>query len=86
MSTYFLNFDLGVGKRISADLSNLTPNIFVTSFNDFLYHEKDSSNPAHFGKSWYGEEFSDNPGRYLNRSFSFDMSNIDVNSPIQLKM
>lgn len=85
MSTYFLNFDLGVGKRISADLSNLTPNIFVTSFNDFLYHEKDSSNPAHFGKSWYGEEFSDNPGRYLNRSFSFDMSNIDVNSPIQLK-
>ncbi len=83
-STYFLNFDKGPGKRIALQTSPGTPNVNVSSFNEFQFHEKDSVNLGRFGKTWWGDEFSDQPGRYLNRTFNFDIPNIDITTPVNI--
>ncbi|KXK43853.1 MAG: hypothetical protein UZ11_BCD004000413 [Bacteroidetes bacterium OLB11] len=83
-SHYFLNFDKGVGKRISLQNNPPTANTNSNSFNDFLFYEKDSVNLGKFGKMWWGDEFSDLPGRYLNRNYSFSFPNIDETTPIKI--
>jgi hypothetical protein len=72
---YFLTIG-GTGKRVQSVNTNLTPNITVTSFDDRSYHELDTINFLASGKQWYGEEFSNLPGRTLSRSFDFINSNI----------
>lgn len=83
-STYFLNFDKGPGKRIALQTAPGTPNVNVNSFNEFQFHEKDSVNLGRFGKTWWGDEFSDQPGRYLNRTFNFDIPAIDITTPVNI--
>lgn len=85
ISTYFLNFDKGQGKRIATQINMPNANVTVNSFNEFQFYEKDSVNLGKFGKTWWGDEFSDQPGRYLNKSFSFNLPNIDVNSTVNIK-
>jgi hypothetical protein len=85
-SYYFLNFDKGPGKRVSAAT---TPGAFTTvvnTYNDYYLIEKDSSNPGKFGKVWWGDEFSDQPGRFLNRTYSLPMSNLDLSAPVSIRM
>ncbi len=79
-SHYFLNFDKGIGKRVSLQSTVGASNVNVNSFNEFLFHENDSVNLGRFGKTWWGDEFSDQPGRYLNRTFTFSVPNIDGGS------
>lgn len=81
-SNYFLNFDKGAGKRIALQSAPGASNISVNSFNEFLFYEKDSVNLGRFGKTWWGDEFSDQPGRYLNRTFNFEIPNIDISAPV----
>ncbi|MDD5569721.1 MAG: type IX secretion system sortase PorU [Bacteroidales bacterium] len=78
---YFLTTDLGAGKRVSVQTSNTSaPTNTVTTFNDFLYHEKDSLNLWKSGKQWFGEYF-EQINSYL---FSFSFPNIDANSNIKV--
>jgi len=65
---YFINFDLGKGKRIPVVESSVQPpDNYVRSFDDYRYYENDTVNLIKSGKAWYGEEFyKDN----LNRNFS----------------
>lgn len=73
-SVYFLNFQ-GNGRRIQSAPAAGTPTASVSTFDDFFFYEKDSVNPGKFGKNWWGDEFSDQPGRYLNRSYSMNFPN-----------
>jgi hypothetical protein len=72
-SYYFLNFD-APGKRISSENGPSSANVTVTSFNDYAVHDEDLANPAHFGKTWWGEDFSKEPGKVDTRNF-------DLNTP-----
>lgn len=81
-SYYFLNFDLGAGKRISLENNPTTGNQTVTSYNDYQFHEQDSVNHGHYGKLWWGDEMSELPGRSLNKIFTFSFPDIDIATPI----
>ncbi|MBL7765922.1 MAG: type IX secretion system sortase PorU [Chitinophagaceae bacterium] len=84
-SYYFLSFNTGPGKRITTENSEATSNINVNSYNDFYFYEKDSVNPGKFGKAWYGDEFNDQPGRYMTRTYTVDMANLDANTPVSVR-
>ena len=76
---YFISTDLGSGKRISQQSSTTQPaNKFITKFNDYACHEKDSINLIKSGKEWYGENFD----ILTSYSFNFTFPNIDGNSMI----
>ena len=76
-SCYFINTDIGPGKRINIqNSSSLTPTHIYTTFNDYIYHEKDTINLLKSGKEWYGEYF--NSINY-NYSFNFIIPNINKN-------
>ncbi|OFX29275.1 MAG: hypothetical protein A2X08_13580 [Bacteroidetes bacterium GWA2_32_17] len=73
---YFLNTDIGLGKRITLRPSLTdTPNYIVTSFDDFQYHEVDLFNLLKSGKLWLGEKFDS----ILTYNLSFYFPNIDTN-------
>jgi hypothetical protein len=82
-SFYFLSIG-GNGKRIQSINNNVATNVTITSFNDRYYHELDTVNFLASGKQWYGEEFSNLPGRSLSRSFDFTIPNIINNSNVTL--
>lgn len=74
---YFINTDLGAGKRIATQASSsASPTHTVTSFDDFQFHENDAVNMIKSGREWYGEEF-DIVNSY---SFGFNFPNIDATS------
>jgi hypothetical protein len=82
VTTYFLTADLGTGKRISQQSSStLTPNKFITKFQDYACHEKDTVNLVTSGKEWYGENFD----ILTSFSFNFSFPNIDVSSKVKLQ-
>ncbi len=83
-SQYFLNFDQGVGKRIQYINPTGASTVNVNSFNEFVFYEKDSVNLGRFGKRWWGDEFNDIPGRYLNRTFSFSIPDCDQTTPLNI--
>jgi Peptidase family C25 len=82
-SFYFLTIG-GTGKRIQNINNNQAANISISSFNDRYYHELDTVNFLASGKEWYGEEFSNMPGRSLSRNFDFTIPNILNSSPATL--
>lgn len=65
---YFINVDMGPGKRIATQPSSAsTPTHLVNSFDDYAVHEYNDRNLIHSGSTWYGEYF-DNIDSY---DFSF---------------
>ena len=57
---YFLNFDLGQGKRIPEEFSTIVPFTHTsTSFDDYYAHELELENLIHTGKQWFGERFEE---------------------------
>lgn len=68
-SYYFLSVS-GNGKRIANSPLVSSPNITISSFSERYFHELDSLSFLLSGKQWYGEEFSDLPGRSLSRTFT----------------
>lgn len=53
-SYYFLNFDLGPGKRVTSENATGTSSLNVTSFNDYALIDNDSANLGGIGKVWWG--------------------------------
>ncbi len=57
---YFINVDIGPGKRIAEQYSTIIPPTYIsTSFNDYYYHELELENLIHSGRNWYGERFEE---------------------------
>ena len=72
---YFLTVG-GNGKRIIRSSNAGSPNIIINSFSGRYFHELDTVNFLASGKEWYGEEFSNLPGRSLTRNFSVNIPNV----------
>ncbi len=80
---YFLNFDLGSGKRIQTiPVSSATPTTISTRFDDYLVHELDQRSLLRSGRDWYGEVF-DNSNNSLTLPFFFP--SIDTLSPVRIR-
>lgn len=78
---YFINVDSGVdGKRINNSNSVIgnTTTINVSTFTDYLLHEKELFNYARVGRKWFGENFTVNN----QQNFSFNFPNIDATEPV----
>jgi hypothetical protein len=82
-SFYFLSIG-GNGLRVQNNNSSLLPNKVVTNFRDRFFYEFDSTNFLKSGKEWYGEEFSNSPGKQLTRTFSANFPNLIFSSPVQI--
>jgi len=83
-SFYFLSIG-GTGKRVAAIPLMTSPAVTVSSFSARFFHELDTVNFLNSGKEWYGEEFSQLPGRALSRSFPVDLPNLIPGSGIQVR-
>jgi hypothetical protein len=79
---YFLNFDMGEGKRISTlpETTNAATDT-VTTFNDYVFHESEKYNDTHSGRLFLGENFGYTP----EQKFSFSFPNIHTNTPIKVR-
>ena len=78
---YFLSIG-GTGKRMTVLPSLGSPNISINSFSGRFFHELDTVNFFGSGKEWYGEEFSNMPGRSVTRNFTVNIPNIINASPL----
>ena len=67
---YFLNFDLGDGKRIS-DLEEPIgdPTNFISTYDNYFAHELELENLINSGKDWYGEKFGETTSYNFNLEF-----------------
>ena len=74
--TYYYLTVGGDGKRIVRSPGAASPNVTINSFSARFVHELDTVNFLSSGKEWYGEEFSNLPGRSLTRSFAVSIPNI----------
>ena len=79
---YFINVDLGNGKRIFPQASSASlPTVNVTSFDDYRYVEDDNTNLIKSGREFYGVNFD----IITSYSFGFDFQNIDASSPASVR-
>lgn len=73
-SYYFLNVDLGPGKRIqNLSASTLPVAKTVNVFNEYKVFEKDSMNISHMGKEWYSNKMGDNISSSLTQNIAMDL-------------
>jgi hypothetical protein len=54
---YFLTIGEAPGLRPAAQASAAGATVTVTTFDDYLFHEKDQTNLIQSGREWYGERF-----------------------------
>lgn len=81
-TSYFLNFDLGTGKRITLEENNATPTVEVKTFDDYAFHEAEEQHLNLSGRIWYGEIFKSTDPML----FTFDQfRNIDTNTPLYIE-
>jgi len=76
---YFLNIDLGPGKRIVKESSLISPPTnTVSTFDDYAFHEQDAVNLIQSGNEWMGE-FFETTTQY---NFLFPFANISNSGPV----
>ena len=80
---YYINIG-GTGKRVSQQSPQGQPTVTVNSFNERYFYENDLVNLINSGKEWYGEEFNNNPGGSLTRSFTVDWPGLLTGQPLRL--
>jgi hypothetical protein len=82
-SYYYITSSAANGKRISPIVESTQAPIKVfTTFDDEVAHEVDRVNIVRLGRKWAGEQFNINP----EQSFNFSFPNIDVSSPVSIKI
>lgn len=82
-SFYFITVG-GVGLRVQNKNSTASPNQLATTFRDRYFYELDTINFLKSGKEWYGEEFSNTPGKTVTRNFSVSFPNLVTGTPVQI--
>jgi len=76
-SYYFINVDIGEGKRIEKQLWPAeNPTNFVSKYTDAIHYEVDEANLIKSGREWYGETFD----LYNNMEKEYSFSDFDPNS------
>ena len=79
---YFINTDIGKGKRITLKASlDIVPNYYSFRLDDHAFYELDQRNLIQSGRVWYGEVFDNTKTSY---DFPFNLPNIDSISPIRI--
>src|SRR5690606_4732162 len=78
-SFYFLTIG-GSGLRVPVQTTAPAPSTTVNSFNERYFHELDTVNFLASGREWYGEEFSNAPGKTLTRTFNLPLSDLQTQS------
>lgn len=66
----------GNGLRIPAQTGSFPATTTITSFDERYFHELDTVNFLSSGKEWFGEEFSNFPGRSSTRSFQLPLTDL----------
>lgn len=69
-SYYFINFDLGPGKRIGSISPNATPTVTVTDFDNYWLSDVDSFSVSNLGKVWWHKLFNTNSSNTLSQSLT----------------
>ena len=82
-SFYYLTIG-GTGLRIQNRTISTPANQQVTVFRDRYFYELDSLNFLKSGKEWYGDEFSNAPGRTLSKTFNLNFPNIITTTPVDI--
>lgn len=80
-SYYFLNFDIGAGKRVAQMSAPATANQTVNTFDDYAFHESEMVNLNHSGRVWHGEEFN----AQLSQDFAFNFPNLQQSIATYIK-
>ncbi|MES2545884.1 MAG: type IX secretion system sortase PorU [Bacteroidota bacterium] len=82
-SYYYVTSEGGDGKRIM-DLTQPigAPDINITTFDDYQFHEIDEVNVAKSGRRWFGEQFNINN----EQTFTFNFPNVVTASPINISI
>ena len=73
LSYYFIQLGAANGKRLLSKKAYAGSGNLVDVFDEHLHHELDSINFLKSGKEWYGEHFSNQPGRVAMRDFNLNV-------------
>lgn len=80
---YFLTIGKTEGKRIkNRALVTGGSSKIITSFNDFVFHEKDLINLFALGREWFGEDLSVNN----TQSIQINYPNASISEPLKIKV
>jgi hypothetical protein len=82
VSYYFVTTDAGVGKKILV-IPALTgnPDLTITEFDDYAYHEKEQRNFLKSGRQWFGERIE-----YNAYDTTLNFANLVSSSPVKVKL
>jgi hypothetical protein len=85
-SYYFLNFDLGSGKRITSENATGAADDIVAASDDYLLIENDSANLGNIGKTWWGNRMNSINPASLTQTFALNLGTVSgqikVTSPV----
>lgn len=80
---YFITIHEDDGKRIQNAVPVIgSPTVTITSFNDYIFYEKETTNLFAAGRRWFGEELSVEN----QQSFPIPFPNAVQNEPLQVKV
>ena len=82
-SYYYISVG-GSGKRILQQTAQPAATQTVTSFSERYFYELDSVNFLSSGKEWFGEEFSNAPGKVLSHNFTLSLPDLVSGQPDRL--
>ena len=82
-SYYYITVGAADGKRISTLSQPLgVPDVNISKFDDYQFHEVDLTNIGKLGRTWFGEDFS----LKNEQTFDFSFPNIDASIPINIAL
>ena len=82
-SYYFITADGVGGKRIAPmQQPEAAPNLTITTFQDYQFHERDEENLLNLGRRWFGERFDIE----AEQAFTFSFPNRVVTQPVELRV
>ncbi len=82
-SFYFLTVG-GQNKTIPTIAPVGSPNITINTYDYRYFHELDTVNFLSSGKEWYGEEFTNSPGKQTSWQFVVTIPDPDLSAPVTL--
>ncbi len=86
-SYYFLNFDIGPGKRIGSEPASGTASYNVTAFDDYALFEGDSVNLGSIGKTWWAYKMNSVNSASLTQTMNVNLgavsgSNVKITTSV----
>ncbi len=78
---YYINFDIGIGKRVSEQNSQNASNYFTT-YDDYRFYEPELYNIYYTGRIWVGENFSLEDTQTIN----FNTHSLVETEPVKWKL